>query len=85
MLGSLLGGMINTEEITFNTIQETLISEAEKLNCSHKELFIKIAASDENFSPIFHVFRTEPYTNLEKIPKFKFVREITLKEILKNG
>jgi hypothetical protein len=48
-------------------------------------LFIKISASDEDFSPIFHVFRTEPYASLEKIPRWKFVKEITLKDILSNG
>jgi len=85
MLNSLLGGMVNTEKITFDTIQGALEDVAEELGCSHKELFIKISASDEQFSPIFHVFRTEPYTSLETIPRFKFVREITLKEILNNG
>lgn len=85
MLGSLLNGMVNTEKITFDTIQGALENIAEELGCSHKELFIKISASDEEFSPIFHIFRTESYTSLETIPRFKFVREITLKEILDNG
>jgi hypothetical protein len=85
MLGSLLGGMVDTEKITFDTIQGALEDVAEELGCSHKELFIKISASDEDFSPIFHVFRTEPYASLEKIPRWKFVKEITLKDILSNG
>jgi hypothetical protein len=82
MLANLLSGMVNTEKITFDTIQSALEDIAEELGCSHKELFIKIAASDDKFSPIFHIFKTEPYTTLETIPRFKFIREITLKEIL---
>ena len=45
MLGSLLGGMVDTEKITFDTIQGALEDVAEELGCSHKELFIKISAS----------------------------------------
>jgi hypothetical protein len=82
MFGNLLGGMVNTEKITFDTIQGALENVAEELGCSHKELFIKISALDEEFSPIFHIFKTEPYSHLETIPRFKFIREITLKEIL---
>ena len=82
MLGSLLGGFVNKEQITFDTIQGTLENVAEELGCSHKELFIKISASNDEFAPIFHIFKTEPYTNLETIPRFKFIREITLKQIL---
>ena len=43
MLGSLLGGMVDTEKITFDTIQGALEDVAEELGCSHKELFIKIS------------------------------------------
>lgn len=82
MLNGLLGGLIDKEKITHDTIQGALENVAEELNCSYKELFIKIAPQSEDFSPKFHIFRTEPYTNLETIPRFKFVREITLKEIL---
>ena len=82
MLGNLLGGLVNKEQITFDTIQGTLENVAEELGCSYKELFIKIAANDDEFSPVFHIFKTEPYTNIETVPRFKFIREITLKEIL---
>jgi hypothetical protein len=82
MLGSLLGNFVNKEQITFDTIQGTLENVAEELGCSYKELFIKIAANDDEFSPVFHIFKTEPYTNIETVPRFKFIREITLKEIL---
>jgi len=82
MFSGLLGGLVDKEQITYDTIQGTLEDVAEELGCSYKELFIKIAASDDEFSPVFHIFKTEPYTNLETIPRFKFIREITLKEIL---
>ncbi len=82
MLDGLLGGLVDKEQITFDTIQGTLEDIAEKLRCSHTELFIKIAAGDDEFSPVFHVFKTEPYTHLDTIPRYKFIREITLKEIL---
>jgi len=85
MLGSLLGGMAYTEKITFDTIQGALEDVAEELGCSHKELFIKISASDEDFSPIFHIWQTPPYTSFDKMPPCKFIREIKLKEILNNG
>ena len=70
------------EQITRETIQECLENIAEELGCSHKELFIKIASVNDEFSPVFHIFQTEPYQNLETIPRFKFIREITLKEVL---
>jgi hypothetical protein len=35
MLGSLLGGMVDTEKITFDTIQGALEDVAEELGCSH--------------------------------------------------
>jgi len=82
MLAGLMGGLVDKEQITRDTIQSTLENVAEELGCSHKELFIKIATDGEDFNPIFHIFQTEPYNTLETIPRFKFIREITLKEIL---
>jgi len=82
MLAGLMGGLVNTEQITRDTIQSTLENVAEELGCTHKELFIKISADGEGFNPTFHIFQTEPYTTLDLIPRWKFIREITLKEIL---
>lgn len=82
MFGNLLSGLVNKEQITHDTIQSTLEDIAEELGCSYKELFIKIASIDNDFNPVFHIFKTEPYTTLETIPRFKFIREIELKEIL---
>ena len=59
MFSGLLGGLVDKEQITYDTIQGTLEDVAEELGCSYKELFIKIAASNDEFSPVFHIFKTE--------------------------
>ena len=74
MLGNLLGGLIDTEQIVHNTIQSTLENVAEELNCTHKELFIMIKPIDESFTMKFYIYK------IEQSPKL--IREITLKEIL---
>jgi hypothetical protein len=74
MLGNLLGGLIDTEQIVHDTIQSTLENVAEELNCTHKELFIMIKPIDESFTMKFYIYK------IEQSPKL--VREITLKEIL---
>lgn len=84
MLQGLLSGLVNTEKITNDTIQEALENISNELDCSYKELFIKIATSEESFTPSFHIFKTEICENLETIPRYRFIREITLKEILGN-
>lgn len=81
-LKDFVGKAFNKEELTFTTIQDTLEDVAEELGCSYNELFIKIAANDKDFSPVFHIFRAPASDNLEKIAGWKFIREITLKEIL---
>ena len=82
MFASLMGGLVNTEKITHDTIQSTLENIAEELGCSHRELFIKISAIDEDFNPVFHIFHTMEQDNFEKIPNYRFIREISLKEVL---
>jgi hydroxypyruvate isomerase len=74
MLGNLLGGLIDTEQIVHDTIQSTLENVAEELNCTHKELFIMIKPIDESFTMKFYIYK------IEQSPKL--IREITLKEIL---
>jgi len=74
MLGNLLGGLIDTEQIVHDTIQSTLDNVAEEINCTHKELFIMIKPIDESFTMKFYIYK------IEQSPKL--VREITLKEIL---
>jgi hypothetical protein len=71
----MLSALFNTEKITHDTIQSTLESVAEELGCSHKEFFLMIKPTNEEFDMKFYIFKQE-----EKIPQF--IREISLKEIL---
>jgi len=74
MLGSMLGGLIDTEKIVRDTIQTALENVAEELQCSHNELFIMIKPINAEFDMKFYVYK------IEQSPKL--IREITLKEIL---
>jgi hypothetical protein len=73
---------IDVSSIVRTTIESSLQDIAEELNCSHKELFIKIVPKNENFEPEFHVYRTKPYDDITKTPALLFKRKIELKEIL---
>lgn len=75
MFGDLLGGLIDKEKITHDTIQSTLEDVADELGVSHKELFIMIKPIDETFTMKFYIYKLETTGP-------KLVREITLKEIL---
>lgn len=75
MLGNLLGGLINTEQIVHDTIQTTLEKLATEMSCEHKDLFIMIKPVDETFTMKFWVYKLET-----KGPKL--IREISLKEVL---
>jgi hypothetical protein len=79
MFGNLMGGLINTEQITHDTIQSTLENVAEELKCSFKDFSIMIRPINADFEMKFYIFRTEA----GKPPVY--VREIILKEILSNG
>ena len=74
MLGNMLKGFIDTEQIVRDTIQQTLENVAQELQCSHNELFIMIKPINEEFDMKFYVYK------IEQGPKL--VREITLTEIL---
>jgi hypothetical protein len=78
MLQNLLGGLVDKEQITYDTIQSTLEDVAEELGCSHKDFFIMIKPVDDEFNMKFHIYKAENGS----APKH--VREITLKEILSN-
>jgi hypothetical protein len=73
---------IDISGIVKTTIESCLENVAEELNCSYKELFIKIVSKNENFEPEFHIYQTMPYEDITKSPAQKFVRVITLKEVL---
>jgi len=76
MLASMMGGLIDKEKITHDTIQKALEKVATELECTHKELFIMIKPVNETFTMVFYIYRI-----VEAGPP-KFVREIKLVEIL---
>jgi hypothetical protein len=76
MLGKMLGGLINTEQIVHDTIQNTLEKLSHELNCEFNELFIMIKPLDETFTMRFWVYK------LENNRGPKLVREIPLSEVL---
>lgn len=76
MFGELLGSLIDKEQVTHDTIQEALEDLSQEMGCSYKDFFIMIKPLDETFTMKFYVYKTE-----NNVPKF--IREITLKEILK--
>jgi hypothetical protein len=71
----MLSALFNTEKITHDTIQSTLENVAEELGCSHKEFFLMIKPTNEEFDMKFYIYKLG-----EKNPTF--IREISLKEIL---
>ena len=71
----MLSALFNTEKITHDTIQSTLESVAEELGCSHKEFFLMIKPTNEEFDMKFYIYKLG-----ENVPQF--IREISLKEIL---
>jgi hypothetical protein len=75
MFGNLLGGLIDKEQITHDTIQTTLEKLSEELDCSFSDLFIMIKPVDETFTMRFWVYKLS-----EKGPKL--IREIPLSEVL---
>jgi hypothetical protein len=75
MFGDLLGGLVDKEQITHDTIQDCLDNIAEELGCSHKDFFVMIKPVDETFTMRFYIYKFE-----NGVPKL--VREISLKEVL---
>lgn len=76
MLSNLMGGLIDKEKITHDTIQTTLENIAEELDCEWNEFFVMIKPIDNEFEMNFYIYQQQS----GKAPKF--IREISLKEIL---
>ena len=75
MFSGLLGGLVDKEQITYDTIQGTLEDVAEELDCTHNDFFVMIKPCNETFTMRFYIYRTDS-------GKPTLVREITLEEIL---
>jgi hypothetical protein len=76
MFASLVGGLVDKERITRDTIQTTLENIAEELGCEWNEFFVMIKPIDNEFNMNFYIYQNQQ----SKAPTF--VREISLKEIL---
>lgn len=74
----MLGGLFNTEKIVSDTIQSSLEEIAIELQCSYKDLFVMIKPINEKFEMKFYIYKI-----IDSSPP-KFIREISLKEILGN-
>jgi hypothetical protein len=74
-LNNIMGGLIDKEQITHDTIQTTLENIAEELNCDFKDFFVMIKPTNDEFDMRFYIYQT-----IEGKPVFQ--REISLKEIL---
>ena len=76
MFANLVGGLVDKERITRDTIQTTLENIAEELGCEWNEFFVMIKPIDNEFEMNFYIYQNA----INKAPTF--VREISLKEIL---
>lgn len=74
MLENLLGGLIDKEKATRDTIENSLEDLAEELGVSYKELFVTIKPINEEFKFLLHLYKIE---NGKPI----LMREVPLKEI----
>lgn len=74
MLENILGGLIDKEKATRETIENSLEDLAEELGVSHKELFVTIKPINEEFQFLLHLYKIEN-------GKPSLVREVPLKEI----
>lgn len=76
MLENLLGSLVDKEKAIYNTIQVTLESLTEELNCSANDFFIMIKPTDEKGN-----FKCWIFKNNEKGAPQK-IRELPLREII---
>lgn len=72
----MFGALLNTEQMTRDTIQDCLQRVAAELGCDHNGLFLMIKPTTPEFDQKYYVYSTVG----GGAPKF--VREINLKEIL---
>ena len=76
MLENLMSGLVDTEKITYDTIQTSLQEIAIELKSDPKNFFVMIKPINAEYNFKFYVYKTEAHGTP------KFIREISLKEIL---
>jgi hypothetical protein len=72
----MFGTLFNTEKIVSDTIKNSLEEIAIELKSDYKDFFVMIKPIDDKFNMKFYVYKIDE----NKSPKF--IREISLKEIL---
>jgi len=75
MLGKIVGAFIDKEKEIGTVIINTLDNLSEELDADFKDFFVTIQPIDDDFN-----FKMYVYHKVNNVPKF--VREITLKEIV---
>jgi len=76
MFTEMLGGLVDKEKMTYDTIQTTLENVAEELGCDYRDFFVMIRPMDADLNFKFFICKYDEKGNPLK------VREITLKEVL---
>lgn len=74
MFGELLGGLIDKEKATRETITNSFEDFAEELAVNHKDLFITLKPINDKFEFVVHLYKIEN-------GKPRVIREVPLKEI----
>ena len=59
MFANLMGGLVDKEQITYDTIQTTLEDVAEELGCNYKDFFIMIKPTNDDFDMKFFIYKLE--------------------------
>jgi len=78
MLGNLMSGLVDTEKMTYDTIQTALEEVAIELKCKHSDFWVMIKPTSDEYDMKFYIYKNSEGGSP------KFVREISLKEILGN-
>lgn len=76
MLAGMLGGLIDKEQMIYDTIQTALENVAEELGCTYKDFFVMIRPMNEDYDFKLFICKYDENGNPMK------VREMMLKEIL---
>lgn len=76
MIGNLMNGLIDKEQIVKDYLTDMLENLHTELGGEYKDYFVMIHSKDAEFTPVCHVMKM----NENRVPKL--VREITIKEII---
>jgi|TARA_R110002153_G_scaffold96538_1_gene231011 hypothetical protein len=76
MLENLMSGLVDTEKMTYDTIQTTLEELAIELKCEFSDFWVMIKPTSNEFDMKFYVYQN----NESGAPRF--AKEISLKKIL---